>query len=93
MGRMVSTLSFFFFFFLPKQQEFLGRGRIKSLDSSAQSTPFYFYISVFFSFFFWPYLAACRILVLRPGIEPVPRPMEAQSINHWTVREVPPPLL
>ena len=51
MGRMVSTLSFFFFF-LPKQQEFLGRGRIKSLDSSAQSTPFIFIYLYFFLFSF-----------------------------------------
>ena len=33
--------------------------------------------------------AACRILVPWPGIKPVPPAMEAQSLNHWTTREVP----
>ena len=32
---------------------------------------------------------ACRILVPRPGIEPVPHAVEARSPNHWTAREVP----
>ena len=29
-----------------------------------------------------------RILVLQPGIEPAPHAVEAQSLNHWTAREV-----
>ena len=29
-----------------------------------------------------PYHAACGILVLPPGIEPVPPALEAQSLNH-----------
>ena len=32
---------------------------------------------------------ACGILVPWPGIKPVPPAMEAQSLNHWTDREVP----
>ena len=32
---------------------------------------------------------ACGILVPQPGIKPVPLAMEAQSLNHWTTREVP----
>ena len=32
---------------------------------------------------------ACRILVPRRGIKPVPPAVEAQSLNHWTSREVP----
>ena len=32
---------------------------------------------------------ACGILVPQPGIEPVPPALEAQSLNHWTTREVP----
>ena len=32
---------------------------------------------------------ACGILVPRPGIEPTPPALEAQSLNHWTAREVP----
>ena len=39
--------------------------------------------------FFWPHLAACGILVPRTGIKPVPPVLEAQSLNHWTAREVP----
>ena len=31
---------------------------------------------------------ACRILVLQPGIEPVPTELGAQSLNHWTAKEV-----
>ena len=33
---------------------------------------------------FWLYLLPCQ-----PGIEPVPPALEAQSLNHWTTREVP----
>ena len=40
-------------------------------------------------FFFWPRRVACRILVPRPGIEPVPPAVEAQSLKHWTAREAP----
>ena len=29
------------------------------------------------------------MLVLVPGIEPTPPALEAQSLNHWTAREVP----
>ena len=32
---------------------------------------------------------ACWLLVLQPGIRPVPLAMEAWSFNHWTAREVP----
>ena len=42
-----------------------------------------------FFFFFWPGQAACGILVLRPGIEPGPPEVKAQSSNHWTAREFP----
>ena len=45
------------------------------------------------SFFFWPCPAACRILVPRPGIEPLPPPLGAQSLNHWTAWEVPNPTI
>ena len=36
-------------------------------------------------FFFSPSPAACRILVLRPGVEPGPA-VRALSPNHWTLR-------
>ena len=45
---------------------------------------------VLFFFLFWPCCAACRILVPRPGIEPMLPAVEAQILNHWTAREVPP---
>ena len=32
---------------------------------------------------------ACGILVPRPGIKPMSPALEAQSLNHWTTREVP----
>ena len=41
-------------------------------------------------FFFRPCQVACGTLVPLPGIEPVPPAVEAQSLNHWTTREVPP---
>ena len=31
---------------------------------------------------------ACGILVPQQGMEPEPPAMEAQSLNHWTAREV-----
>ena len=43
----------------------------------------------FLFFFFWLQQAACRILVLWPGIEHSPSAVKAQSLNHWTAKEVP----
>ena len=42
-----------------------------------------------FMFVFWSCCVACRILVPWPVIEPPPLELEAQSLNHWTTREVP----
>ena len=42
-----------------------------------------------FSFFVWPHCTACRILVPPPGIKSVAPAVEAQSLNHWTTKEVP----
>ena len=33
---------------------------------------------------------ACRILVPRLGVEPVPLALEAPVLNHWPAREAPP---
>ena len=41
-----------------------------------------------FFFIFWLHHVACSILVPWPGIEPKPPVAEAQSLNHWTTREV-----
>ena len=43
----------------------------------------------FFFFFFLFGLAACGILVPRPGIEPVLLAVKVRSPNHWTARELP----
>ena len=40
-------------------------------------------------YFRWLHCMECRILVLQSGIEPVPPAVEIQSLNHWSVREVP----
>ena len=45
--------------------------------------------SSFFVTLFWLRLSVCGILVPQPEIEPVPPVAEAQSLNHWTAREVP----
>ena len=38
---------------------------------------------------FWLDCTACRILVPRAGIKPVPQAVEEQSVNHLTTGEVP----
>ena len=39
---------------------------------------------------FWFFgCGACEILALQPGVETAPSALEVQSLNHWTVREVP----
>ena len=37
--------------------------------------------------FFWLHHATCGILVLWPGIEPVPRAVKVWSLNHWLRRK------
>ena len=40
-------------------------------------------------FLFWPCHMVSKIIVLQPGIESMPpTALEAQSLNHWTTREV-----
>ena len=48
----------------------------------------YFSLICFF-FFFLLHYAACRILVPRPGTEPLHPAVEAWNPNYWTIREVP----
>ena len=38
---------------------------------------------------FWPSTRHAGFLVPRPGMEPAPPAVEAQSLNHWPAREVP----
>ena len=40
-------------------------------------------------FFFWPCHMACRILVLRQGIKPVPSPVEVQSLTTGPLQGIP----
>ena len=40
-------------------------------------------------FIYWPFQAACRILVPQPGMEPRPMAVKAGSPNHWAAREFP----
>ena len=37
---------------------------------------------------FWPHHVECRILIPRPRSGSMPPAVEAQSLNHWTAREV-----
>ena len=39
--------------------------------------------------FFFFFKVECRILVPRPGIQPMHPALGAQSLIHWTKREVP----
>ena len=51
------------------------------------------HLNVAFTLYLFIYLffdhVACGILVPLLGMEPVPPPVEAWSLNHWTAREVP----
>lgn len=40
-------------------------------------------------FFFWSCSVAFRILVPKPGIEPMPWAVKLWRSNHWAIREVP----
>ena len=44
------------------------------------------FVDISLFFFFWPH---SENLVPQPEIEPVLPAVEAQSLNHWTAREVP----
>ena len=62
---------------------------------SSLNLPSFLLVSISFSFvslfnFLSAHHVACRILVPRPGIEPVSLAVEARSLNPWTAREVPP---
>ena len=54
----------------------------------------FLFLDAYFFFFcfvlFWLHHAACGILVSPQGIKPEPPAVEAQSLDHWTTREVPP---
>ena len=60
-----------------------------SVDIDNVMNSIYYLLFCLFCFAFWPYLEACKILLPRPGIEPLPLAVEAQNPNHWTSREFP----
>ena len=49
---------------------------------------FSFFSFLFFFFFFFLHRIECGILLSQAQIEPVLPAVEAQSLNHWTTREV-----
>ena len=53
-------------------------------------SPLYYltWLGFFFFFCFWPCHASCWILAPQSEVELVPPALEAQSLNHWTAREV-----
>ena len=46
-------------------------------------------VNFLFHIFSWLHHKVCGIFVPQPGIEPAAPVLEAQSLNHWTTREVP----
>ena len=59
-----------------------------------EMSTFWFYCSSILYFIylvsFWGvHCIACGILLSRPGIEPRPSAVKAQSSNHWTIRKFP----
>ena len=44
--------------------------------------------NIFFFLIVWLHHMACGLSVSRPGMEPTPPALEAESPNHWTAREV-----
>ena len=48
----------------------------------------YWVVWVLFTYLFWPCHMIHGALVLGPGIKPKPPSMAAQSLDHWTAREI-----
>ena len=53
------------------------------------SLPFLSFFKESSYFISWLHCGTCRILVPQPGIKPMPLALGAQSLSHWTAREVP----
>ena len=49
----------------------------------------FYHVAVGFFFFLTTCSPPCVSLVSRPGIEPAPLALEAQSLNYWATSEVP----
>ena len=61
----------------------------RSLNKPPGLVGVWVFVLICLIFNFWSCFTACGISVPWPGIEPVPPAVEAQSLNHWTTREVP----
>ena len=67
----------------------LGLTGLISLESKGLSRVKDCFLSnCYFLEIFWPRCMACRILVPKPGTEPMSPALTAQSLDHWTTREV-----
>ena len=64
--------------------------RAKSYKNSHPPSPTSPTSFILFYIFWLHHAAACGILAQWPAIEPSLPALEAQSLNHWTAREVPP---
>ena len=62
---------------------------LKPPNNGKQSILCFFFFFILFFLNFWLHCPTCGILVPGPGIKLSPSALEAQSLNHWTTREVP----
>ena len=72
----------------PKQ-----RNSLKKNHHNTIITPKYIYIYmfvlVFFCLIFWSHHTECKTLAPQPRLEATLPTVEAQSLNHWTARDIP----
>ena len=62
---------------------------LASVEKNLGFSKFFRLLQIVFLFLFWPRHVTSRILVPWPRIKPVFPASGVQSINHWTVKEVP----
>ena len=84
----ISSFWLFFIFVVVISELWCYRCKKTDLLKPQMIVNIYLTIKYFLFFFFWPHKAG-RILVSGPGIETVLPAVEAQSLNHWTTRQVP----
>ena len=58
------------------------------LPSESNMHTVFFILKFYLLIYFWPRLAACRILVPWPGIEPMPPEWKCRVLTNWITREV-----
>ena len=77
------------FFIVQHSHPYLTTGKTIALTRQTFISKVMSLLFLFVLFYLFIGHAACGILVLQPGFEPMPLPLGAQSLNHWTTREVP----